>query len=154
MSWVANIMVSAHSPDRDNVEMFATWLRQQPSRYLDRERWGRPEDFAPANIDQREWPYSGDLQESPHEAWPGPKKHECHVWLGVLNDADLDKVREYFASISWRLPYAVQLFLMDQEQLFFRVWMFREGRFQQYSADQLEEDTDEFWGDYDPASRP
>jgi hypothetical protein len=149
MSWVQNIMVSALDADWDNVEMFAGWLRQQPGRYLDQERWGRPEDFEPANIDTRTWPYSGDLRESPQEVWPGPKHHECNVWLGVLDGADLDRVRAYFASIKWRVPNAVQLFMMDQEELFFRAWMFREGRLQQYSANQLDENDDGFWGDYD-----
>jgi hypothetical protein len=47
MSWVQNIMLSTRLYDRDNVEAFATWLRERPQEYLDRKRW-RAEDFEPA----------------------------------------------------------------------------------------------------------
>ncbi|MFJ9780773.1 hypothetical protein ACIRSS_14385 [Amycolatopsis sp. NPDC101161] len=54
---------------------------------------------------------------------------------GTLNHADpgalLNRVRT--------LPHAVQLFLMDQEQLFFRVWMFRDGELRQYAPEQPDE---------------
>jgi hypothetical protein len=74
------------------------------------------------------------------------RSHECDVWLGVLNSADLDLVVKHFAAIPRRGPRAVQLFVMDQEQLFFRVWMIRDGRLQQYASDRPDETDDEFWG--------
>ena len=77
--------------------------------------------------------------------WPGPKAPECKLWLGVLNGADLDVVRQHFAAIPWRVPSAVQLFVMDQEQLFFRVWMIRDGRLRQYSPDGPDENDEGFW---------
>ena len=64
------------------------------------------------------------------------------VWLGVLNSADLDLVVKHFAAVPWRVPRAVQLFVMDQEQLLFRVWMIRDGRLQQYRPDETD---DGFW---------
>jgi hypothetical protein len=147
MSWVQNVIISAHRSDRANLNALAAWLREQPAEYLDRKRW-RPEDFEPANIRQREWPYSGDLAEIPSDAWPGPKYAECIVWIGVLNGADLEKIRARVRSIPWRVPNALQLFLMDQEEQFFRMWMLRGGSLRQYSPDEPDENSDEFWGDY------
>jgi hypothetical protein len=148
MSWVQNVIISAHRSDRANLNALAAWLREHPAEYLDRARWGRPEDFDPDNIDRREWPYSGDLAEIPRDAWPGPKYAECNVWIGVLNGADLGQVRARVMSIPWRVPNAVQLFLMDQEERFFRMWMIRGGSLREYPPDKPDENSDDFWGDY------
>lgn len=42
--------------------------------------------------------------------------HECCAWLGVLNHADLVQVLDRFAVMPWRVPNALQLMLMDQEE--------------------------------------
>lgn len=139
MSWVANIMVSVTYQDQDNAELFAQWLRMHPGVYLKRQGY-RPEAFEPGGV----LPFSGALSESPDEVWPGPKRHECHVWLGVLNDADQNAVRDYFATIPWCVPNAVQLFLMDQEEFFFRVWMIRDGQLRQYAPLEPDENDDCF----------
>ncbi|MFJ2083393.1 hypothetical protein ACIOBK_12715 [Micromonospora chokoriensis] len=53
--------------------------------------------------------------------WGGRKNPECEVFAGALNHADLAAVVEHFGSVAWRNPHAVQLFLMDQEDVFFRL---------------------------------
>ncbi|WP_222864434.1 hypothetical protein [Micromonospora sp. WP24] len=40
----------------------------------------------------------------------------------------------------------VQLFVMDQEELFFRIWMIRDGALRQYAPSSPDEEDDEFWG--------
>ncbi|SHF70903.1 hypothetical protein SAMN05444320_104619 [Streptoalloteichus hindustanus] len=65
--------------------------------------------------------------------WGGWKHPECEVRAGALNHADLDPVLDQVGRIPWRCPRAVQVFLMDQEQMFFRLWMFRDGRLRQYA---------------------
>jgi hypothetical protein len=67
------------------------------------------------------------------------------VYAGALNHADLDAVVKHFGSVAWRKPNAVQLFLMDQEQSFFRVWMIRDGALQQYAPTSPGEEDDDFW---------
>jgi len=133
-------MLSVNYRDRDNAALFARWLQEHPEGYLRRQKF-RPEIFDPG----ADLPYSGALSESPKEAWPGPKYPECQVWLGVLNHADLAAVREYFAKIPWRVPNTVQLFLMDQEESFFRVWMIRDGQLAQYAPLEPAENDDHFW---------
>jgi len=148
MSWVTNIMVSAKLQDRANVEEFARWLGEVPRDYVRPNTWP-PEAWEPGGVfgPGKEQPYCGDLAESPHDVWPGPKVNECTVWLGVLNHADLSAVRRHFAEIPWCLPNAVQLFLMDQEEFYFRVWMIRDGELCQYAPLKPGENDDDFWLD-------
>ncbi len=40
----------------------------------------------------------------------------------------------------WVAPAAVQVFLMDQEQSYFRLWMIRDGQMVQYAPDPPPED--------------
>jgi hypothetical protein len=62
----------------------------------------------------------------------------------VLNHADLNAIRKRFAKIPWRVPNAVQLFLMDQEEFYFRVWMIRDGELRQYAPLKPGENDDDF----------
>ncbi|WP_319464164.1 hypothetical protein [Micromonospora sp. RTP1Z1] len=77
--------------------------------------------------------------------WGGYKYPECAVYAGALNHADLDALVEHFGSVQWHTPNAVQLFVMDQEQSFFRVWMVRKGKPQQYAPTSPDEEDDQFW---------
>jgi hypothetical protein len=54
-------------------------------------------------------------------------------------------VRNRFAGIPWNLPNVVQLLVMDFEELFFRVWMIRDGKLTEYSPQFPRENDDEFW---------
>ena len=65
--------------------------------------------------------------------WGGSKFPECCVWAGALNNADLDAVTAHVAGTDWLVPDSVQLFLMDQDQTYFTVWMIRAGQIQQYT---------------------
>ena len=133
VSWVANVMVSVDVMDRPNVEALSEWLRAEAPR---RDRPGEGCGFLAETTGQ-------DSQ------WGGWKFPECTVWAGVLNNADLPAVLDRVQGIAWRSPNAVQLFLMDQEESFFRVWMLRDGTLQQYAPTLPdEEDKDFFPGDY------
>ena len=145
VSWVTNVMLSVHGHDRHNAGDFAIWIRNNPFEYLKRDSWptGLPDPWPEG--DRWQGPYIGALEESPDEVWPGSKAPEAHVWLGVLNTADLSKVLARFAAIPWRIPNAVQLFLMDQEESYFRVWMIRDGRLVQLGTPPPDEDDAEFW---------
>ena len=144
MSWVSNVMVSVAGEDRDNAARFATLITEKPYLHLDRKKWPQVPDPWPEDEEYR-GPYNAGLQESPTTVWPGSKAPECYVWLGVLNNSDLDRFRALFAAVPWNVPNAVQLMLMDQEEFYFRLWMIRNGQLQQYAPQHPDEDDDEFW---------
>jgi hypothetical protein len=52
-----------------------------------------------------------------------------------LNHADLPAVVERIAAGPWRVPAAVQLLIMDQEESYFRLWMIRDGQIRQYAPE-------------------
>ena len=52
---------------------------------------------------------------------------ECNVFTGVLNLADIGAVVRHVAEMPWAYPELLQLLIMDQEDAFFRLWMFRAG---------------------------
>jgi hypothetical protein len=151
LSWVTNVIVSVAMPDRDNAEVFAALVRDMPYLHLDRKAWPNIPDPWPED-QEYDGPRTADLRKSPDSVWPGSKAPECYVWLGVLNNSDLHRFRVLFASIPWQLPNAVQLMLMDQEESFFRLWMFRAGELRQYAPAHPHENSDEFW-DSGPADR-
>jgi hypothetical protein len=45
----------------------------------------------------------------------------------ALNYADLDALVAHVGQVEWLVRLAVQLLIQDQEQDFFRVWMFSDG---------------------------
>jgi hypothetical protein len=139
LSWVQNVIVAAARQDAGNVEDFATWLRTKPGRYLRRRDFPGVDFGREADLGVPPWPYSGDLAETRKDAWPGPKVRECHVWLGVLNGGDLALVRQHFAAIPWNNPNSAQLLIQDQEEFFFRLWMIRDGRLQEYAPERPQE---------------
>ncbi|WP_431727377.1 hypothetical protein [Verrucosispora sp. TAA-831] len=65
--------------------------------------------------------------------WGGGKNPECEVWAGALNHADLDTLLTHIRTMPWRYPQRVQVFLMDQEESYFRLYMCRDGVWQQYA---------------------
>ena len=148
MSWVTNVMLSVQSDDRQNAADFAKLVEEKPWLHLDRKKWPQIPDPWP---EDQQWmgPYNAGLEESPISVWPGSKAPECHVWLGVLNNSDPSRFRALLISIPWRLPNAVQLMLMDQEEQYFRLWMFRDGELKQFAPTEPDDGTDAFW-DQDP----
>ena len=77
--------------------------------------------------------------------WGGWKYPECTVFAGALNHADIDELVARVGRTAWRVPFAVQLFVLDQEQDFFRVWMFRDGGFRQLVPDRPYEEDPDFY---------
>ncbi|GAB4106087.1 hypothetical protein GCM10028790_51060 [Micromonospora taraxaci] len=131
MSWVANVMLSVGPEDGLNAEAFSGWLDNECPR--------REPGMRPGGCGHLRLITAADNQ------WGGRKNPECEVFAGALNHADLAAVVEHFGSVAWRNPNAVQLFLMDQEDGFFRLWMIRNGAPRQYTPSSPDEEDDEFW---------
>jgi hypothetical protein len=127
MSWVCNVLVSVDIQDRAALDEFNDWLAGQAPR---------SEGLAGSGVGQL-----GDLVGDSAPAWKGPKYPECRLWGGALNHADVDAVVARFGALRWRVPGAAQLFTMDQEQTYFRLWMIRDGRVQQYAPEPPIDDT-------------
>ena len=125
MSWVANVLLSVSMEDRQMVEKFSQWLDNDAP-------WNGPTVPPGATGVGSLRPLSGrDV------AWGGYKNPECHVSGGVLNHADLDAVVSRFGELSWQSPGSAQLFIKEQEQSYFRVWMIRDGRPMQYAPEPM-----------------
>jgi hypothetical protein len=140
-------MLSVSLYDVDIADAFAALLRDKPYRYLRAEGW--PRDLPNPWPEDDEWPgpLLGDLIRAPISAWGGFKAPDCKLWLGVLNYADLPKIRAQFAAMPWRVPNAVQLMLMDQDEIYFRVWMIRDGELHQHVTPEPDDQVSEFWPD-------
>ncbi|WP_253885101.1 hypothetical protein [Actinokineospora diospyrosa] len=126
---MTNVMVSVDMGDSRVVELFNEWCRADLPKRNDPGRRG-----------------TGSLRLITGEGtqWGGPRYPECVVWAGTLNHADLGAVVDWFRGAPWRYPNQFQLFLLDQEQAFFRVWMIREGEIRQYAPTVPHEDDDDF----------
>ncbi|WP_214108145.1 hypothetical protein [Acrocarpospora catenulata] len=131
MSWVANVMVSISPDDHPNVEVLSEWLRTEAPL---RDSPGRGCGFL----------CEVTAQDS---AWGGWKYPECNVWAGALNHADLRAVLDHIARMPWRHPNALQVFVMDQEESFFRVWMLRDGELRQFTPAKPDEEDPDFYPD-------
>ncbi len=119
MSWVTNILLSVDfTEDGALVDEFDRWLQTQAPQD------GRPDVKG-----------VGSLRALHHnaEAWGGVKYPEALLWAGVLNKADVAAVVRRFGATDWRFPHLVQLFVQDQEQSAFRLWMIRDGEARQYA---------------------
>jgi len=127
MSWVTTVLVSCDIQDRDAVDALNDWLaRDAPRR---------------SGVAGRGVGFLGDLVGDEAPGWGGSKHPEARLWGGALNHADLDALVARFAALPWRVPAAAQLFLQDQEQTYFRLWMMRDGRAAQYAPDPPGDDT-------------
>jgi hypothetical protein len=123
-------MLSVVEDDESNARDFSRWLEERCPR-----------------TDPR-WSGCGELAlitDVSNHNWGGFKHPECVVYAGTLNHARLDAVIEQFGRIPWRVPNAVQLFLMDQEQVYFRLWMIRDGGPKQHAPEVPDENGGEFW---------
>lgn len=110
MSHVANVMMSVEPDDRPRVEELSQWLRTAAPRRGFNGKAG----------------WVGSLNETTGAGtlWGGGKFPECDVFAGALNHADLSALVARVERASWKYPEFVQLFVLDQEQAYFRVWMF------------------------------
>lgn len=131
MSWVANVMVSVDMADSATVEALSHWLR------TDAPQQGRSQT--------RGVGYLQPLTRPESSQWGGWKHPECEVWAGTLNHADLDALRQRMFATPWREPNAVQLLVMDQQELFFRLWMIRDGELRQFAPPHPREEDEDFY---------
>jgi hypothetical protein len=132
VSQVANVMLSVAGDDTPTADQFAAWiLTECPREHAPQVRGGVGT--------------LADITSVDDNRWGGYKMPECTVYAGALNHAHLGALLERFGATEWRVPAAVQLFVMDQEDAFFRLWMIRDGRLQQYAPLSPDEDDDGFW---------
>ncbi|SEF27024.1 hypothetical protein SAMN05421837_103594 [Amycolatopsis pretoriensis] len=136
MSWVTNMMLSTSMEDWKAAEALSEWLRTEAPRRYDSAALGCG--------------YLRELTGAEVNPWGGWKNPECRVWAGALNHADLSALLDRVQTLPWLAPHAVQVFLMDQEQLFFRVWMFRDGELRQYAPERPDEEDPAFGPPYHP----
>ncbi|MFD3703038.1 squamosa promoter-binding protein 15 [Nocardia sp. NPDC058658] len=117
MSWVTNMMLSVSFEDEPLVVELSDWLRSHGG---------------PHGSTLRGCGYLRDLT-SDEARWGGRKMPECTVWAGALNHADIPALLAKVAEFAWLEPDTVQLFLMDQDDICFQVWMVRGGVWRQYA---------------------
>jgi hypothetical protein len=63
--------------------------------------------------------------------WGGTKFPECELWGGAYNRLDHAAFWNHMNRLRWSYPRLVQVFLMDQEDDRFQVWMINNGEFAQ-----------------------
>ena len=122
MSWVANVMLSVD-------------MEEDPERAIELSEWLRA----------RREGYLTCLTDPVANLWGGFKQVECELWAGTVNNADLDALRQRVSEIPWQEPNMVQLFVRDQQESFFRIWMIRDGELRQYAPLKPDEDDDGFY---------
>lgn len=118
-------MISFEPGDRAAVEELSRWLQTAaPRRGFDQDGW------------------VGSLNETTGSdtTWGGGKFPECDVYAGALNHADLTALVAQIERVAWKHPEFVQLFVMDQEQVYFRVWMFRGPKLRQIAPGAREQE--------------
>ena len=124
MSHVANVMISVDSSDRPAVEALSQWLQTSaPRRGSGTVGW------------------VGSLTETTGRdtRWGGGKYPECDVYAGALNHADLPALVARVERVAWQHPEFVQLLVMDQEEAYFRMWMFVGPMLQQIAPERRED---------------
>jgi hypothetical protein len=119
MSWVATVMLSVGFGEEAQIDQFNDWLEHECP-------WNGP-SFPPDAMGV------GNLARLSGEDWGGEKAPEAELWGGALNHADLTAVVDRAASLPWREPAQFQLLIKDQEESYFRLWMFRDGELRQFA---------------------
>lgn len=123
-------MLSVSAEDNGTAAQFSEWLRTDAPRRYSAEARGC--GFLSLTTDQ-------------DSSWGGWKYPECQVWAGALNHAHLDALLAHVRQLDWTIPAAVQLLIMDQEQSFFRLWMFRDGELKQFAPLEPHDEDDAFF---------
>jgi hypothetical protein len=126
VSWVANLMIQADGADHGTVQSLSSWLEREAPR-----RGGGSPDASGEQA--RGVGALKTLTDSNANHWGGWKNPECEVWAGALNHADLGALLARIRTMPWRYPSRVQVLLMDQEESYFRLYMFRDGTWNQYA---------------------
>ena len=116
MSHLTDIMVSVGFADQPTVEALSRWIDEEaPVRGVGGPVEGR---------------WVGDLAETtgPRTQWGGGKAPGCVVFAGTLNHVDIGGLLAHIASVQWRAPEVLQVFVLDEYDTVFQVWMFQDGR--------------------------
>lgn len=133
MSWIANMMVSVGMEDVPTVESLSEWLRTEaPLRDTQGQGCG----------------FLGEIA-GQDSAWGGWKNPWCDLWAGALNHADLPAILDHIARMPWQSPNELQIFTMDEQESFFRIWMLRDGELRQYAPTSPAETDPGFFPDDD-----
>jgi hypothetical protein len=119
MSWVSNVLLSVGIEDQAAVEVFNAWLLADAPRRDGAKGVGVG--------------FLADLTSDRDNLWGGPKQPECQVWGRRSEPRRHRRRRGEVRTLPWRVPAAVQLLIMDQEQSYFRLWMLRDGVPKQYA---------------------
>jgi hypothetical protein len=65
----------------------------------------------------------------PESWWGGQKNPECELWGGAYNHFDHEAFWSHMNRLGWAYPASVQVFLKDQDDARFQVWMIADGTF-------------------------
>lgn len=68
---------------------------------------------------------------NPASWWGGTKNPECELWGGAYNHLDHAAFWNHMNGVVWAYPDGVQVFLKDQDDARFQVWMIADGAFVQ-----------------------
>ncbi len=124
MSWVANLMISVSWDDDKLVPQLSDWLENEAP-------YQNGEEGNGVGTLQR---ITGSGEPGTlFGVWGGWKNPECKVWAGVLNHADLRALLRKIGAMPWAEPQYLQVFLKDQEDSYFQLWMIRDGAWRQYA---------------------
>ena len=106
MSSVTNVLLVTYFSDHPLVDDLNAWMIEQHQRQAD------------ALVELT----SDDARRL--LPWGGTKNPECGVYAAALNHWDLHALVAKVESLVWRERNAVQLFLKDEDDASFGVWMF------------------------------
>lgn len=110
LSRLSNIVVSADPEDVPVVLRFSNWLAGEDDA---------SDENAPSTR------RVGSLVEAVSRGGWGPSPWPVHS--GVLRNARHELLVEWFARAAWQYPEYAQLWLRDQDDNVFSLWMFRDG---------------------------
>ena len=71
----------------------------------------------------------GPPQDEAWRIWGGNKYPECNLWGGAYNKLEHVAFWRHMNSLAWKEPHDVQVFMKDEEDMRFQVWMIRDGAF-------------------------
>ena len=66
-----------------------------------------------------------------HNDWGGTKVPECTVYAGAMNYLDVQGFMERIAAMPWTCPEEVQLFIAQQDDSRFAVYLLESGSWKQ-----------------------
>jgi len=114
MSVVTNVLVSYDILEGEN-----------PSNLAEFREWFEPIGGIRAIAGgDRDW-------SNPASWWGGTKNPECELWGGAYNHLDHSGFWNHLNRLRWSYPQSVQVFVKDQDDPRFQVWMVADGKFAQ-----------------------